>query len=120
MSIWQDPNGDLHDDMGGAALTLSSWPANQGITMTGPLTDAEIAAARAPTAAQLHQQLQAAAQVQLDIVTGARGQLARCQVAGIAFSAPWQAYVVALRAIINGTDTTSTALPAQPAYIEGT
>ena len=28
----------------------------------------------------------------------------------------WKAYTAALRAIVNGTDTTSTALPTMPAY----
>jgi hypothetical protein len=48
MAIWQDTTtGFLHDDESGAALALASWP--QGLA--GPLTDAQIAAARAPTLA---------------------------------------------------------------------
>lgn len=119
MAIWQDSQGNLHDDMEGAALTLAAWP--QGMTL---LTDAEVAAARAPTPAQAHAQLQASAQALLDVITGQRGQFARAGVAGILANdtrlAPWQAFVQALRAIANGTDTTSTTLPTQPAYIQGT
>jgi hypothetical protein len=48
MTIWQDENGGLHDDMGGAALSLPSWPA--GLVQ---LTDAEVVALRAPTLAQV-------------------------------------------------------------------
>jgi len=43
MSIWQDSNGGLHDDMDGAALSLPSWPAS-GLTL---LTDVQVAAVRA-------------------------------------------------------------------------
>lgn len=43
MSIWQDSNGGLHDDMGGAALTLPSWP--QGMTK---LTAAQAVALQNP------------------------------------------------------------------------
>lgn len=112
MAIWQDANGKLHDDMGGAAFFLPGWPT--GLTQ---LSDAQVAALQ-PTAAQLaHQQLQAQAAVALDktdIVA------ARCFKAGIAFPAAWQTYTQALRAIINGVDTTSTSLPTQPAYPAGT
>jgi len=45
MAIWQDSNGGLHDDMGGAALALPTWP--QGMTL---LTDAQVAAIRAAQA----------------------------------------------------------------------
>lgn len=44
----------------------------------------------------------------------------RCYAAGIAFPAAWLQYIQALRAIVNGTDTVSTSLPAQPAYPAGT
>ncbi len=49
-----------------------------------------------------------------DVVAG------RCFKAGVAFPASWQSYTQALRAIANGTDTTSTSLPAQPGYPAGT
>ena len=48
MTIWQDSNGSLHDDMDGAALSLPSWP--QGMTQ---LTAAQVAALQAPTLAQV-------------------------------------------------------------------
>ena len=49
MSIWQDSTGNLHDDMGGGALTLStSW--STGMTK---LTDAQVAAIRAPSIVQV-------------------------------------------------------------------
>jgi len=44
----------------------------------------------------------------------------RCVSAGIAVPAAWQAYRNALRAIVNGTDTTSAVLPEQPAFPSGT
>jgi hypothetical protein len=44
----------------------------------------------------------------------------RCSIAGISFPVEWKNYVLALRAIVNGTDTTSTELPAQPSYPSGT
>lgn len=34
MAMWKDADGLLHDDMDGAALALSSWPANQGLILT--------------------------------------------------------------------------------------
>lgn len=111
MGIWRDLNGALHDDMGGAALTLPSWP--KGMVQ---LSAAE-AAAQAPTAQQLHQQLLMQAQNAL-----ARTDLValRCIKAGVVFPAAWLSYTTALRNIANGTDTTSTTIPAQPAYPAGT
>lgn len=44
----------------------------------------------------------------------------RCGKAGVPFPVEWQTYVAALRAIVSGTDTTSTVLPTQPAYPAGT
>lgn len=110
-TLWIDSNGVLHDDMDGMALTLPSWP--QGMTKA---TAAQITAAQAPKAAPLPQQAQAA----LDKVTGASGQIMRCMAAGVAVPAAWSAYVLALRNIVNGTDKTSTALPATPPYVAGT
>ena len=62
----------------------------------------------------------ATAQSALDKVTGPSGTIIRCVVAGVAVPAAWTAYVAALRAIVNGSDTTSTALPKAPAYPAGT
>lgn len=45
----------------------------------------------------------------------------RCVKAGVAYPADWLARDVALRAIVNGTDTTSTEIPARPSsYPAGT
>lgn len=81
-------------------------------------------AATAPSPEQIRAQFAASAQALLDYTTGQRGQFSRAQVAGLLANdlrlAPWQTYVQALRAIANGTDTTSTTLPAAPAYIPGT
>lgn len=55
MAIWQDKNGTLWDDMDGEAIGTPSWP--EGMTK---LTDAQVAAARAPSLAQ-EQAAQAAA-----------------------------------------------------------
>jgi len=41
----------------------------------------------------------------------------RCIKANVAFPADWQAYVAALRAVVNGT---STNLPVQPLFPAGT
>jgi len=60
------------------------------------------------------------AQTELDRVTGVRGTIVRCAVAGVAVPLEWKTYVVALRSIVNGTDTTSTALPVVPPYPVGT
>lgn len=49
MTIWQDANGGLHDDMDGAALNLPDWP--QGMTALTPAQVASIQAQRATTAA---------------------------------------------------------------------
>ena len=57
MSIWQDQNGGLHDDDGGAALSLPNWP--QGATM---LTEAQVQALQAPTLDQVKAQQIAALQ----------------------------------------------------------
>lgn len=67
-----------------------------------------------PTAQQL---LQYAAQARLDkndkVAT-------RCVKAGVSYPDDWLAFDVALRAIVNGADTTSTILPMTPAFPAGT
>lgn len=47
MTIWQDTNGRLYDDMNGVALSLPAWP--KGLTK---LTAAQVAALQVPTLAQ--------------------------------------------------------------------
>jgi hypothetical protein len=109
MAIWQDAQGDLHDDMAGEALLLPSWP--QGMTQ---LTDTQVAAIRAvPVPVPLPAQAQAALG-KSDIT------MLRCQESAVAVPAAWTAYRKALRAIANGTDTASVALPPQPAFPAGT
>lgn len=44
----------------------------------------------------------------------------RCYKAAVAFPSAWQTYTAALRSIVNGTDTTSIALPTRPTYPSGT
>jgi len=44
----------------------------------------------------------------------------RCFKAGVPFPVGWQNHTAALRNIVNGTDTTSTALPVKPTYPAGT
>ena len=110
MAIWKDLQGNLYDDMNGAALSLQSW--KQGMTK---LTVAEARAAQypAPTLAQLVQAAKSA--LLLTDITALR-----CIKAGVVFPVNWLSYVAALRKIVNGTDTISTVLPTQPAYPPGT
>lgn len=70
-----------------------------------------------PTAAELQQKLKDQALSALEITDMVAF---RCFKAGISFPSTWQTYTLALRAIANGTDTTSTTLPTQPAYPKGT
>lgn len=85
MAIWQDPQGGLHDDMEGAALTLATWPANQGVVMT-QLTDAEVATARAPTFAQV--QAMQIATLQADYDAAVNGPVSFKNAAGVTSTYP--------------------------------
>jgi len=115
MNFYQLPNGNVAGFDNPADVPADATP----ITAE---QFAQIAASR--TTAQQQAQFRASAQTLLDYVTGNRGQFSRAQVAGLlandARLVPWQSFVQALRAISNGTDTTSTTLPIQPAHIEGT
>jgi hypothetical protein len=71
---------------------------------------------RTPVSVPLGTQAQAA----LDRITGPRGTIIRCVAAGVAVPPAWTAHVQALRAITDGSDTTSTVLPPDPAYPAGT
>jgi hypothetical protein len=118
MAIWQDAQGNLHDDMDGTALSLANWP----LEMT-QLTDAQLATilpAQQSVEAAAAPALSALAQDELDMVTGPRGTVIRCLAAGVAVPVEWIAYIRRLRAIANGADTESTSLPERPAYPEGT
>jgi len=57
---------------------------------------------------------------ELQKATSGSGTIMRCLVAGVDIPPEWKAYVFALRAIVNGTDTISNTLPARPAYPAGT
>jgi len=67
----------------------------------------------APTSAQAHAALQASAQAALD---KSDTTIIRCYSAGVATPAAWETYRAELRAIVNGSDTTSTTLPATPTF----
>jgi hypothetical protein len=114
MSVWQDSNGGLHDDMNGAALSLPAWP--KGMTM---LTNEQVAAIElpVPSALQIYASLQASAMVALaksDI------SMLRCVEAGVAVPDKWNIYRKSLRSIMNGTDAVSIILPTEPAFVVGT
>jgi hypothetical protein len=115
MSIWQNPtDGSLHDDMGDVGL-VSCFTAN-GFAL---LTDDEVAAARAPTAAQLWANYQAQAQASLD---KSDVTILRCAENGVAVPAAWATYRADLRAI-TGAKTAgdpTQSLPGVPAYPAGT
>ena len=64
-----------------------------------------------------HFALQNAAQAALD---KSDITLLRCAENGVSIPSAWGDYRKALRAIINGSDSTSTSLPATPAYPSGT
>jgi hypothetical protein len=44
----------------------------------------------------------------------------RCYKATVPYPAEWHTYTQALRAIVSGADTASTALPTKPSYPAGT
>jgi hypothetical protein len=121
MAIWQSQDGALHDDGEGAALSLSSWP--QGMTQ---LTDDQLAGIHAATsAAQALAELQSSAQAALDktsitverIVEGvSHGTCGFTNPDVVAF----MSYRKALRDIVSGKDTASTALPTPAPYPSGT
>lgn len=66
-----------------------------------------------PTANQL---LRGASQVALD---AADITMIRCVENSVSVPASWATYRKALRAILNGSDNTSTTLPIRPAYPDG-
>ncbi len=105
--------------MSGYAVKIdgTGWRAVNSQADVDPATETFSATQPVPVQPSAYQQLQAQAQRALDntdIVAG------RCFKAGVAFPAAWQTYTQALRAIVSGTDTTSTNLPAQPPYPSGT
>jgi hypothetical protein len=100
----------------------SDYVAQAGeVVFTGIPTSAQLSAAfsgyTAAIAAQSRAPLIASAQAALD---RSDTTIVRCASASVAVPAAWQTYRSALRAIVNGSDTTSTQLPATPAYPSGT
>ena len=82
------------------------------------ITDAEAAVLKAAAdAAQAPVKLKAAATVAL---VKSDTTLLRCAESAVAIPPEWAAYRKALRNIVSGADTTSVALPTQPAYPAGT
>lgn len=113
MPYFKDTAGGLHflDD---AALASKYLPSGYV-----QITDAAATLIQNPdpTTAQLHAALVASAKTALDTTDMV---CLRCYKAGMAFPAPWQTYTASIRAIVNGSDTTSNTLPTQPAYPAGT
>ena len=103
MTIWAYLNTDgsadmirgLHDDMGGAALSLAAWP--QGMTL---LTAAQITAATAPTLAQA--QVTQSALIVTDYYAASGAPIAYM---GTTFQAgpPSQSLIAAVITASNGT-----------------
>lgn len=109
MPLHKDSNNIIHDDMDGAAISLLPHDCV-------PISDAEAAALRASTPAQLWAGYQWQAQAALnksDMVA------LRCVKAGVAFPAVWQTYTTALRAIVAAQSGTPGTLPVMPAYPSG-
>ena len=107
----------MPDDV--VSITVEAWQALLEAQSAGQVIQADsdgnpvAVAPPAPTADQLQAALVAAATVALqksDI------QIVRCYEASIDVPSVWVTYRAALRAIVNGRDTTSTVLPTIPAY----
>jgi len=106
MPYYKDTSGRTHflDDASHAYLLPAGCVA---------ITDAEGHALEVPGPVPL--KVQAAAALDKSDAT-----MLRCVEAGILAPAAWNTYRKALRAIANGTDTVSAALPVMPAYPAGT
>ena len=128
MAIWAqiDSNGnvigELHDDMGGAALSLSSWPS--GLTK---LTDAQVSAVRAPTQAQQWATYQAQVQGALAASDTTMHRIGEAVALGkTSWTAPDVVTFVqwrqAMRSILTQPipSTIPTTWPVRPAYPAGT
>ena len=111
MPYYTTSNGDLYYlDVG-----VSAEFTPVGSTL---ITDTQAATIQSATTARLaHSFLISTAQ---EALNKSDTTVIRCYSAGVAVPATWQTYRASLRAIVNGTDTTSTALPATPTYPSGT
>ena len=63
---------------------------------------------------------QAEAQIALDKVTGPRGTVMRCLIAGVALPEAWLQYISILRSIIKSSTGTPGTLPSIPDFPAGT
>ena len=113
------PDGTIPSDCIACTDVQADSPENFQVDISAN-PPSVIPASQAQIDAVLAMKLRSDARSKLDIVTGPRGQAIRAFVAGIQLTTDWQAYITTLRAIANGTDTTSTSLPVQPAYIQNT
>ena len=114
---YQDTGGKLHwlsaQDQANLTNQGRACPPAGWIAITAD----QAKAALAPSAAQVRAAFLASAQAAL---SRSDTVVVRCYSAAVAVPAAWQTYRQALRAIVNGSDTASTVLPAIPAYPAGT
>lgn len=96
------------DEWAARLVNPSAWAVSNGALVTYTPT---------VTAAQAFATLQGQAATALS--ESDRTTL-RCYENAVAVPAAWATYRAALRAIVNGTDSTATALPTRPAYPTGT
>ena len=94
-------------------------PGDEVPTQTATLAALPAAASAAFTAAYAAMARKPLASAAMSALTASDNVALRCVKAGVSFPAGWLTYVQELRAIVNGSDTTSTSLPAQPAYPAG-
>jgi hypothetical protein len=112
---------DVIIDITNGVSTVSVYPSGKQVFMLTapatlqPYTIPALTAAQVASAAKLR--LQSDARTVLDVTDLVAF---RCFKAGVPYPAEWQSYTLALRSIVNGTDTTSTSLPSKPAYPAGT
>ena len=105
-AAWLPPEGCISVQSDTACI---AWTYANGVFVPPPVP--------APTSQQIHAALVASAQAAID---KSDTTILRCVSASVAVPAEWQTYRAALRAIVGGTDTTSTMLPATPAFPAGT
>lgn len=128
MSLWKDASGNLHDDMGGRALSLPSWPS--GLTLLTTAQADAMQSTQRPTA-QLSAQQWAAYQAQARATLAASDTTMHRVGEGVALGrTAWTAADVvafvqwrqALRSILSQAQPSAipASLPAQPAYPAGT
>lgn len=112
MRYFKDEQGGIHgfEESDHAQVELM----NQ---LTSGWLDITASCPPSPSVSELQQQLQSHA---LSALYKTDKVAFRCFKAGIPFPEDWQHYTHALRAIVNGSDTSSTSLPEQPDYPDGT